>query len=156
MKKRIFAFSLVLSIVFLCISAIPSVAYAENTQEDLPCGGAIELVDIKVLFTPISNLIRISETKPSLTGTVLKVTYPDGTNEIVTVEKTENGYSAGKFSINYYSFDGLEMGEIINYGLVSKKITADSDNGAFEKYSGDFEFVYLHLPSFEDIYYMIF
>lgn len=153
MKKKLLALSLILSIVF---SVMLSTAYAENTQEDLPCGGAIELVDIKVLFTPISNLISISETKPSLTGTVLKITYPDGTNEIVTIEKTENGYFAGKFSINYYTFDGLEMGEIINYGLVSKKITADSDDGAFEKYSGDFEFIYLHLPSFEDIYYMIF
>ena len=154
MKKKLFSLLLIFSIVISCFSLMPSTAYAEN--EEWPCGGTVEIIEIKVLYTPISNLINISETKPSLEGTVLKITYPDGTDELVTVEKTEKGYSAGKFSIYYSTFGGLEMGEIINYGLVSKKFSADFDDGAFKKYNGDFEFFYLHLPSFEDIYYMIF
>ncbi len=156
MKTKISALLLIVAIVLSSI-VMSVTAYAEIEEEpEFPCGGVIEEVDIKILYTPISNLISISETEPTLTGTVLKITYPDGTSEILTVEETERGYyQAGKFSVRVYRFNGLNMGEIIDYGLVSKTISLYYEFESFGGYSGDTEFVFLHLPSFEDIYQMI-
>ncbi len=150
--------SALLLIVAIVLSSIAMsvTAYAEVEEEpEYPCGGVIEEVDVKILYTPISNLISISDTEPTLTGTVLKITYHDGTSEVVTVEGTERNYKAGKFSVSVYRFNGLNMGEIINYGLVSKTLSVYFDDKVPGGYSGETEFVFLHLPSIEDIYQLI-
>ena len=155
MKTKISALLLIAAIILSSIS-MSVTAYAEIEEEpEYPCGGVIEEVDIKILYTPISNLIRISETEPTLTGTVLKITYPDGTSEVVTVEKTERYYKAGKFSVNMYFPYGTSEKEKSSYGFMTKMISLYYQRESFGGYSGDTEFVFLHLPSIEDVYQMI-
>ncbi|MBQ2847241.1 MAG: hypothetical protein IJE74_03190 [Clostridia bacterium] len=155
MKTKISALLLILAIILSSIS-MSITAYAEIEEDPkFPCGGVIEEIKVRILYTPLSNLISISETEPTLTGTVLKITYPDGTSEIYTVEENEGCYSAGKFSVSVYRFNGVNMGEVINYGLVSQTLSVYFDDEFPGGYDGDTEFVFLHLPSFEDIYQMI-
>lgn len=123
--------------------------YAGAFQEDdieFPCGGVIEMVDVKILCSPLSSRISIGDYEPELEGIVILITYPDGEKEILTVEKKDGLYYAGNFIVSiWFSFN-----EKPEYGLVNKILDVSwyKDWGGYYSYT---DFVYLYLPSFEEI-----
>lgn len=141
--------SLILSAVILLCSFTTAFAASYEPEEEIefPCGGVIEAVDIKILYSPISSRILIGNYEPDLEGIVLLITYPDGKKEILTVEKKDEVYYAGDFSVNiYFRFDE----EPPEYGFVEKSMSVHYDM-TFGGYSGYKDFVYLYLPSIEDV-----
>lgn len=155
MKKKFFkTTSLVLVLVIVLTSAFSIAASAEDDSEiDFPCGGVIEEVEAEILYAPLASRIVIGGFGPVITGTVLKVTYPDGESEILTVKQNGNEYYAGDFSV-YISYFGFEP-VIIDYGIVSEPIYISRDIENFVGYSGMTDFTYLNLPSVADIVYLI-
>ena len=124
---------------------------AAEEENDFPCGGVIEKVDVKILYAPLMNRVVIGGHGPILTGTVLKVTYPDGESEILTVEKNGNYYFAGDYSVRLFNIDPV----IIDYGITKENFYISRGIENFVGYSGKTDFVYLNLPSVVDIAYLI-
>ena len=145
--------SLILSAAIIVCSfttafAVSSEANYENEDEpEFPCGGVIEMVDIKILYSPLSSRILIGNYEPELDGIVLLLTYPDGEKEILTVEEKDGLYYAGNFKVGINFWFDEEPPE---YGVVKKSLSAHYDM-TFGGYSGYKDFVYLYLPSFENI-----
>lgn len=144
--------SLILSATILLCSFTTGFAvstetnYESEDEIDFPCGGVIEMVEIKFLYSPLSSRILIGNYEPDLEGTVLLITYPDGEKEILTVEKKERLYYAGNFKVNvYFGIDEIPP----EYGFVKKPFFAHYEM-KWGGYDGDSEFIYLYLPSFED------
>lgn len=141
--------SLILSAAILLCSFTMAFAASYEPEEEIefPCGGVVEAVDVKILYSPISSRILIGNYEPDLEGTVLLITYPDGKKEILTVEKKDRSYYAGDFSVNIYFWFDEEPPE---YGFVEKSMSVHYDM-TFGGYSGYKDFVYLYLPSIEDV-----
>lgn len=154
MKKLLLrAISVILVFVLSFTSAgLPS-AFAADDEPEFPCGGVIEEVDVKILYAPLMNRIAIGGYGPILTGTVLKVTYPDGESEILTVKQNGNEYCAGDYSV-YISYFGFEP-VIIDYGIAKENVYINRDIENHVGYSGMTDFTYLNLPSVVDIAYLI-
>ena len=154
MKKIILkAVSLILVFMLTFTSAV-LFAGASDDEPDYPCGGVIEEVDVKVVYAPLPNRVVIGGFGPVLTGTVLRITYPNGESELLTVEENSDGYYAGDFSvyIDYFGFEPV----IEDYGIESKRFyITDEGKRQFGGYSGETDFVYLSLPSFADVIYLI-
>lgn len=144
MKK----FCLVLAILMLFAAVVP--IYANAEEPDFPCGGAIELVDVKILYSPITSRIVLGKSDPKIEGTVLKITYPDGSNEILKVKKDGNRYCAGNFSGTIFDFCANGKENRCNYGIVCKTVSF-SCYKAFGGYEGDADFVYLCIPKLSEI-----
>ncbi len=152
MKKLLLrAISVILVFVLSFTSAGLLSAFAADDEPEFPCGGVIEEVDVKILYTPLMNRIAIGGYGPILTGTVLKVTYPDGESEILTVEKNDNYYSAGDYSVKIFNVDPV----IIDYGIAKENVYINRDIENHVGYSGMTDFTYLNLPSVVDIAYLI-
>lgn len=128
-------------------------ASAVDNEPDFPCGGVIEEVDVKILFSPPTSRVVIGRFGPVLTGTVLKVTYPDGESEILTVKKNGGEYYAGDYSVHLFNF-GFEP-IISDYGIENKALYLSREIENFVGYSGEADFIYLNLPSVADIVFLI-
>ncbi len=145
--------SLILSVAIILCSFTTVFATSSKTNDEpeddieFPCGGVIEMVDVKILYSPLSSRILIGDYEPDLEGIVLSITYPDGKKEVLTVEKKDGLYSAGNFSVSIYFWFNEEPPE---YGFVKKSLSAYYDMD-FGGYDGDADFVYLYLPSLENI-----
>lgn len=155
MKKLLLKmFSVILVFVLTFTSAGLMNASATDDEPEFPCGGVIEEVDVKILYAPLTSRVVIGGFGPIITGTVIKVTYPDGESEIFTVEQNGNEYYAGDFQVYTYYF-GLEP-NISDYGIESRTIRISNEGKQqFGGYSGITDFIYLNLPSFADIAYLI-
>ena len=144
MKK----FCCILITLLLFASFITVYAGASDEDEpEFPCGGVIEGVEIEILYSPLSSRILIGDYKPDFEGTVFLITYPNGEKEILTAEKKDGVCYAGNFKVYiYYRFDEAPP----EYGFVEETLSLyyDKSHGG---YSGYADFVYLYLPSFEDI-----
>lgn len=147
--------SLVMALAIIFTSAFALAASAEDVAEnDFPCGGVIEEVDVEILYAPLTSRIVIGGFGPVITGTVFKVTYLDGESEILTVKKNGNEYYAGDFQVYTYYF-GFEP-IISDYGIESRTIRISNEGEQqFGGYSGEVDLKYLNLPSFADIAYLI-
>lgn len=146
--------SLVLVLTVILTSVFALAASAEDaTENDFPCGGVIEEVDVEILYAPPTSRIAIGGFGPIITGTVLKVTYPNGESEKLTVEQNGNAYYAGDFSVHvsYFGFEPV----IEDYGIVSETIYISNEGKQHGGYCGIVDFKYLNLPSFADIIYLI-
>lgn len=147
--KKILAIVMVLVLCFCSSTLITS---AEENPEQ---SGADE-VKVSIVFRPLKSYIVIGVSSPDLEGTVLKVTYPDGTSENVTIEKSDSdssGYVAGKHRIYTQLFNDPQL---ISFGLNTEKIIVrcNSEDGA--EYSGMCsDYKYLYIPSAEEIFYFI-
>lgn len=127
---------------------------AAEEEPEIPYGDVIEKVDVKILYAPLYSRITIGNFGPILTGTVLKVTYPDGESEILTVKQNGNEYYAGDFKvmISYFRFEPV----IIDYGFVSEPLfLSDEYKQVHTHHNGETDFAYLNLPSLTDIAYLI-
>lgn len=146
---------LIIAFVMIFVSLASIGASAENVNDpDFPCGGVIEMVDVDILYVPLKSYLTGDNIEDKLTGAKVRITYPDGDSEIYTIEKIGNRYYAGDFSVRV-GFEGLEAGKIITYGLVTKSVDFYREIVNRVGYSGETDFVFLYLPSFSDILYLI-
>ncbi len=139
---------LVLAILMLFTAVVP--IYANAEEPDFPCGGAIEPVDVRILYSPITSRIVFGKSDPKIEGTVLKITYPDGSNEILKVKKDGDRYCAGDFSVTIFDYCSNGTENCCDYGIVCKTVSV-SYYKAFGGYDGDADFVYLCIPKFSEI-----
>ena len=146
--------SLILVLILSFVSAGMLNAYAADDEPEFPCGGVIEEVDVKILYAPLTSRVVIGRFGPVITGTVLKVTYPDGKSEILTVVKDGGDYYAGDFSV-YISYFDIESIQVVDYGILKQPLQINKDIENFVGYSGETDFLYLILPSFAEIIYLI-
>ena len=72
--KKLSSLLLVMLIVISAVS-VGMTAYAQ-TEDDFPCGGVVEELDVEILYSPILNRIAFTGC-PSIAGTVLKIEYYD-------------------------------------------------------------------------------
>ena len=108
--------SVVLAII-LCFGSmsIVSAQEVENDSDflDTPTLPTVEEVEVSVVYRPLKSLVSFAGFGPVLDGTVLKITYPDGQTEKVTVETNWIGFSdyvAGEFNVNISCFAMIARG----------------------------------------------
>lgn len=146
--SKITAFFLALVTVFsLC-----TVVYADSEQkDDFLCGGVIEEADIRIVYIPLKSKIVFGNTEPDFEGMVIKVTYPDGKNEFLTVEKIRDYYYAGDFHITVWDnteLDGrFKIKSFTGFEYVSKTIYFDTEIKNQIGYYDTVDFVCFKIPS---------
>lgn len=118
MKKT---FKKILSVILALISCfmLSSIAFAENDSDGDIMLPPSEEVEVSIIYAPIKSRIIYNQVGPFLEGVILKVTYYDGHSEVLKVEKVDNGYKAGDFSISSYCFFLEATGQLPNYGTKS-------------------------------------
>lgn len=156
--KRILSIFLILALSFgMC-----TVAFAEENTEiseddvDMilpPC----EDVDVSVVYRPITSMVSFANFGPFLDGTVLKVTYADGTSEYITItsEQAEDDslvYVAGDYNVNVNFFNTME---VKSPGISRKSFyIGKTVNGV--QYEGLCrDFTYLYISSLGELIYKI-
>ena len=156
--KRILSIFLILALSFgMC-----TIAFAEENTEiseddvDMllpPC----EDVDVSVVYRPITSMVSFANFGPFLDGTVLKVTYADGTSEYITItsEQAEDDslvYVAGDYYVNVNFFNTME---VKSPGISRKNFyIGKTVNGV--QYEGLYrDFTYLYIPSLGEWMFMI-
>lgn len=107
--------SIILAIV-ICITSAGCFAFAENDSDGDIMLPLSEEVEISIIYTPVKSRIIYNQFGPLLEGIILKITYFNGKTEILKVEKVENGYKAGDFSVSAFCFFLEAMGQPANYG----------------------------------------
>ena len=154
--------SLFLAII-LCMSSLTLFASGEENigipEDDFgeatlpPC----EEVGISVVYRPLKSMVSFANFGPFLEGTVLEVTYADGTIDLITVEskKAEDEpliYVAGDYNVNINLFNTME---IKSPGINQKTIYITKyENGI--QYEGLYEdFSYLYIPSLGEWLYLL-
>lgn len=155
--------SIILAMV-LCFCSLTVFASAQENTEEPGCNEGFmptlppsEEVEVSVLYRPLKSFFIFGVSSPDLKGTVLGITYPDGTSEKVKIEKSDNDFSdyvAGK----YYIYTRLFYDpELISFGLNNQKIIVDyyePEEGI--EYSGMCnDYKYLYIPSAEELFYFI-
>lgn len=144
-----------LSVVLVFVLFLCSLTVIASAEENPEQSGADE-VKVSIAFRPLKSYIVVGVSSPDLEGTVLKIIYPDGTSENVTIEKSDSdssGYVAGKHRIYTQLFNDPQL---ISFGLNTEKIIVrcNSEDGA--EYSGMYsDYKYLYIPSAEEIFYFI-
>lgn len=114
-----------LSIILAIIISLCSVgffAFAEDDSDGDIMLPPSEDVKVSIIYVPVKSRIIYNKISPFLEGMVLKITYFDGNSEILKVEKVENGYKAGDFSISSYCFFLEATGQLSNYGAKTLSI----------------------------------
>lgn len=150
--------SLVLAFI-LCLCSLSIIASAEGFDDDsdfvdTPTLPPCEEIEVSVVFRPLEGLISFAGFGPVFDGTVLKITYPDGETETVTLETNWTGlssYVAGNF--NVYA-DYFETQEIKTLGINKKEIILNGAKNGVE-YEGKCSLDYLLIPSPAECFYLI-
>ena len=145
--KKLSSLLLVMLMVISAVS-VGMTAYAQ-TEDDFPCGGVVEELDVEIFYSPILNRIAFSGC-PSIAGTVLKIAYYDDETEFVTVEKTDDGYRAGDFKVVFPTGTWNEV-NIIEYGFVCRELYLTKGEDSLWHSYGYAEFKFLNLPSVSEI-----
>lgn len=150
--------SLLLAFI-LCLGSFSIISSAEGIEDDsdfvdtptlLPCDD----IEVSVVFRPLEGLISFAGFGPVFDGTVLKITYPDGKSETVTVKTNWIGfssYTAGKFIV--YT-DYFETQEIKTLGIEKIRISLHGVNNGIE-YGGSCNMNYLYIPSPAEFFYFV-
>lgn len=158
--KRILSILLVLTLSF----GICTIAFAEENidipnpdEGNMPTLPPCEEVEVSVVYRPITSMISFANFGPFLDGTVLKVTYADGTSEHITIssEKAEDDsliYVAGDYYVNVNLFNTME---VKSPGINRKSFYIFKTVNGVE-YEGLYrDFTYLHIPSLGEWMFMI-
>lgn len=141
--------------IFATVFSLTLTGFVASAEEsDLPCGGVIEEVDVKILYAPPTSRVVIGGFGPVITGTVLKIIYPNGESEILTVKQNGNEYYAGDFSVHMPYFE-LESIQVVDYGIISKTLYISNEGKQHGGYSGETDFIYLNLPSVMEFVYLV-
>lgn len=150
MFKKLISLTLTL---IISLSAATVFAYAEN--EDTSVNEKQFPLTIEFVYAPLKSRIVIGDFGPLFAGTVIKANYADGTSELLTVRKTDDGYMAGDYKVewNYfwYDYDGTQP-TFTNYGIVNGVFRIVESNDKNAAYAGEF-FYYLNLPAPAELLY---
>ncbi len=153
--KRLLSVVLALLLCFGSMS-IASAQEIENDSDflDTPTLPTVEEVEVSVVYRPLKSLVSFAGFGPLFDGTVLKVTYPDGSSETVTLETNWTGlsdYVAGDFNVYTSYFDTMN---VKSPGINKQRILL---NGAKDdvEYEGVCNLDYLYIPSPGEIFYLI-
>lgn len=160
--KKLLAIVMVLALCFcfstLIVSAEENTEVADGNEGFMPTLPPCEEVDISVVYRPLKSCVSFADYGPFLDGIVLEITYPDGTNETVTIAQKDGDsleYDAGKYNV-YTNF--FNTTEVRSPGINTKKFVIDTYEDGVE-YSGECEIDYLYIPSFGELilmfYYMV-
>lgn len=150
--------SLVLAFI-LCLGSFSIIASAEGAEDDsdfvdTPTLPPCEEIEVSVVFRPLEGLISFAGFGPVFDGTVLKITYPDGETETVTLQTNWTGlssYVAGNFNVYINYFDTQE---IKTPGINKKKIVLHGMKNGVE-YEGSCNLDYLCIPSPVECFYLV-
>ncbi len=150
--------SVVLAIIF-CFGSLSIITSAEEIEGDsefidTPTLPTVEDVEVSVIFRPIQSLVSVAGFGPLFDGTVLKITYPDGQTETVTIQTNWTGlsdYVAGNFNVYTNHFDTMN---IKTPGINKKKIVLNGMKDGIE-YEGICDLNYLYIPSVAECFYLI-
>lgn len=118
--------SVILAII-IYISTATVFAFAEDSEPN-PILPPTEDVEVTILYAPVISRIIYDKSVPYIGGMVLKITYYDGSSEIVTAKNKhsisfdsqsiyDNAYEAGDFTVYvwpYFFVDAIGYPE--NYG----------------------------------------
>ena len=107
--------SIILAII-ICISSASVFAFAEDDSDGDIMLLPSEDVEVSIIYAPVKSRIIFNRIGPFLEGMIIKITYYDGHSEVLKVEKVDNGYKAGDFSISSYFFFLEATGQLSNYG----------------------------------------
>lgn len=154
--KKLLSVVLAFLLCFGFVSAVGSAEEIENDSDflDTPTLPTVEEVEVSVVYRPLKSLVSFAGFGPLFDGTVLKITYPDTTAEIVTFETNWTGlsnYVAGDFNVYISYFDTMN---IKTPGINKQRILL---NGAKDdvEYEGVCNLDYLYIPSPGEIFYLI-
>lgn len=153
-----------LSIIFalvLCLCSLTVFASAEENIKEpdynegfMPTLPPSEDVEISVVYRPLKSFVSFAKLGPFLEGTVLKITYSDGTSENVTLEKSNNDFSeyvAGDYYVYFGLFDTME---IKSPGINKKTIVIDGFKNDVN-YSGVYSMSYFYIPHPAECFYLL-
>lgn len=154
--KKLLSVILAFLLCFGFISVIGSAQETEGDSEflDTPELPKTEQIEVFVVYRPLTSLFSFAGIGPSFEGVVLRVTYPDGTAETVTLETDWIGFSeyvAGDFNVYTDYFDTMEIKTL---GINKQKIRLNGVKNDVE-YDGMCDVEYLYIPSFGEIFYLI-
>lgn len=147
MKKSIQKIlSLILALAM--ILGVCNFAFAENDSDDgdilLP---PTEDIEVSVLYAPVTSRIVYNQMGPFYDGVVLKITYCNGSSEILKVKRAENRYyKAGDFNVDSFLFFLEAVGQISNYGIKTSGLYIyKHENGVL--YEGGTDFAVISIPN---------
>ena len=154
--KKLFSVVLTFLLCFSFVSAVGSAEEIENDSDflDTPTLPTVEEVEVSVVYRPLKSLVSFAGFGPLFDGTVLKVTYPDGSSETVTLETNWTGlsdYVAGDFNVYTSYFDTMN---VKSPGINKQRIVLNGVKDDVE-YDGVCSLDYLYIPSFGEIFYLI-
>lgn len=146
--KKTFKKILSLILAFAVTLGVCTFAFAENDCDDgdimLP---PTEDIEVSVVYAPVTSRIVYNQKGPFYDGVILKITYCDGTSEILKVKRTENGYyKAGDFNVDGFLFFLEAAGQISNYGIKTPGLhVSKHENGML--YEGSTGFAVISIPN---------
>lgn len=151
----------IILVLVLCLCSLTVFASAEENIEEpgynegfMPTLPPSEEVEVDVVFRPLKSFVSFAGFGPFLEGSILKITYSDGTSEKVTLERSDNDFSeyvAGDFYVYYGWFDTMK---IKTPGINIKTIVIDGFKNDIN-YSGNFNLSYFYIPSMAEIFYLL-
>ncbi len=152
---------LVVLVFAMCLCSLTVFASAEENIEEpgynegfMPTLPPCEDVEVSVIYRPLKSFVSFAGFGPFLEGSIIKITYSDGTSEKVTLERSDNDFSeyvAGDFYVYYGLFDTME---IKTPGINIKTIVIDGFKNGIN-YSGNFNLSYFYIPSVAEIFYLL-
>ena len=155
--KKLLSVILAVLLCFGFVSAVGSAEEIENDSDflDTPTLPTVEEVEVSAVYRPLKSLVSFAGFGPVLDGTVLKITYPDGTTEKVTLETNWTGlsdYVAGDFNVYTSYFDTME---IKTPGINKKKVILHGMKNDETECEGICTLSYLYIPSPAEMIYLI-
>ncbi len=142
----------VLSVLLAVVLAVGAFSVATFAQSD-----EIRNVDVEIVYAPITSKI-VYESAFSPVGIVLKVTYPDGKTENLTVERIDDGnYRAGNFNVtaSLFKLEIIGVGTVQYFGMQSVPIVLDYEAADGTVYKGVVNCDFFNFPSFVSLIYII-
>ena len=145
--KKILSFILATILTF----GICTVALAENDSDGDIMLPPSEDVEVSIIYAPIKSRIIYNRIGPFFEGMIIKITYYDGHSEVLKVEKVENGYKAGDFSVSSYCFFLEATGQLSNYGTKTLSVyVSKHENDMF--YGGVTNYTAISIPNITEFF----
>lgn len=142
--------SIILAVI-ICMCSTGFLAFAEDDSDGDIMLPPSEDVEVSIIYAPIKSRIIYNQVGPFLEGMILEITYFDGYSEVLKVEKVDNGYRAGDFSVSTFHFFLEALGQPSNYGtkVLSVYVTKHENNLLYE---GVTDFSVISIPNITEFF----